>query len=297
MSALRAVMIVAPGILVSFALQAGCAAPPSVVAVARLTVDRASVPLGATVEATIRFDVAPTLGPLHDDYRVFLHVFDDNETFLSSHEHDPPIPTSTWRPGQSIQYARRIKVPAYPYLGPAVIAIGLHSPVSGERLALAGDDLGQSSYRVATLTTEPQHASSFIVYDEGWHQAEFDAFGQTAWHWTTARAVLSFRNPHRATRLLLDVQGRPELFDRPQQLSLVVGERALRKVALNTNDPAHLDYELTAADLGGDDVVRLELLVDKTFVPAEHDTSSADTRELGVRVLDAYVEPLSEPRP
>ena len=164
-------------------------------------------------------------------------------------------------------------------------------------MALAGDELEQSSYRVATLTIEPQHASSFIVYDEGWYQAEFDVFSHTAWHWTTDRAVLSFRNPHRATRLLLDVQGRPELFDRPQQLSLVVGERTLREVALNTNDPAHLDYELTAADLGGDDVVRLELLVDQTFVPAEHDTSSADTRELGVRVLDAYVEPLSEPRP
>jgi hypothetical protein len=290
-------MLVVPGILASLAPQAGCAAPPVAVAIAGLAVDRASVPIGATVEATIRFDVSPKLVPLNEDYRVFLHVLDDNQTFLWGDEHDPPIPTSAWRPGQSIQYARRVKVPAYPYLGPAVIAIGLHSPVSGERLALAGDDLGEFAYRVATLTLEPQHESSFVVYDEGWHRAEFDVFGRIAWRWTTARAVLSFRNPHSATRLLLDVQGRPELFDRAQRLSLVVGERTLREVLLNTNETTHLDYELTAAELGNDDVVRLELLVDRTFVPSEQDANARDTRELGVRVFDAYVEPLPEAQP
>ena len=297
MRGIRAVTIVAAILPGLFLLPAGCAAPPAPVAVVRFAVDRASVPLGATLEATIRFDVAPALAALDEDYRVFLHVFDDNETLLWSDEHDPPEPTSAWRPGQSIQYTRRLKVPAYPYLGPAVIAIGLRSPVSGERLALAGDDLGEFAYRVATLTIEPQHESSFVVYDEGWHKAEFDVFGRTVWRWTTGRAVLSFRNPRNPARLLLDVQGRPALFDRPQRLSIVVGERTLREVALDTNDPAHLDFELTADDLGGADVVRLELLVDRTFVPAAHDANATDTRELGIRVFDAYVEPLSKPSP
>ena len=295
----RAVMIAGAVIeLGAFALSTACAppaAPP--IAVARLAVDRTSVPLGASIETTIQFDVAPTLDPLNEDYRVVLQVFDDNRTFLWADEHDPPIPTSAWRPSQSIQYTQRVRIPAYPYLGPAVIAIVLQSPVSGERLALAGDDLGEFAYRVATLTIEPQHDSSFVVYDEGWHRAEFDVFGRIAWRWTTARAVLSFRNPHSAARLLLDVQGRPELFDRAQRLSLVVGERTLREAPLNTNETTHLDYELTAAELGNDDVVRLELLVDRTFVPAEQDASARDTRELGVRVFDAYVEPLPEAQP
>ena len=54
----------------------------------------------------------------------------------------------------------------------------------------------------------------------------------------------------------------------------------------------HLDYELTAAELGDDVVVRVELLIDRTFIPADRDGSSQDTRELGIRVFDAYVEPL-----
>ena len=295
----RAVMIVAAVIaLGAFALSAGCAPPAAApIAVARLAVDRTSVSLGASIETTIQFDVAPTLEPLQEDYRVFLRVLDDNGSVLWVEDHAPPVPTSAWRPGQSIRYTRRVRIPQYPYLGPVVIAIGLHSPASGTRLTLAGHEVGESAYRVATLTLEPQHGSSFIAYDEGWHQAEFNVFDQTVWRWTTARAVLSFRNPHGAARLLLDVQGRPELFDRAQRLSLVVGERTLREAPLNTNETTHLDYELTAAELGNDDVVRLELLVDRTFVPAEQNASARDTRELGVRVFDAYVEPLPEAQP
>ena len=293
---MRAIMaaVVLPA---SFALPAGCAAPLAPVAVARLAFDRARVPLGGSVEATIQFDVAPNLAPLNEDYRVFLQVFDDNEIFLWSDEHDPPVPTSAWRPGQSIQYTRSVRIPAYPYLGPAVIAIGLHSPISGERLALVGNNLDEFAYRVATLTLEPQHESSFVLYDEGWHQLEFDVFGRTRWRWTSERAVLSFLNPHRAARLLLDVQGRPNLFDRPQRLSLVIGERTVHEVTLNRDDPVYLDYELTPPDLGGENLVRLELLVDQTFVPVERDGSATDTRELGIRVFYAYVEPLPEPRP
>ena len=276
----------------AFALPAGCASPRSPVGVATVAVNPASVLLGASVEVTIQFDVAPTLEPLHEDYRVFLHAFDEHQGFLWADEHYPPVPTSAWRPGQSIRYTQSLTVPLYPYIGPAVIAIGLRSPISGERLSLVGNDLGEFVYQVATLTLELRH-ESFLLYAEGWHQVESDALHGTNWRWTTGRAVLSFRNPHEAIRLRLDVQGRPDLFDRPQRLLLVIGERTLGEARLDTNDPVHLDYKLTAAELGGDDVVRLELLVDQTFVPVERGRGPEDARELGVRVFDASVEPLS----
>ena len=74
----------------------------------------------------------------------------------------------------------------------------------------------------------------------------------------------------------------------------MVAERTLREVVVDTNEPVHLNYEFGAADLGSDDVVRLELLVDQTFSPADSGGSSVDTRELGVRVFDAFVEPLPQ---
>ena len=168
------------------------------------------------------------------------------------------------------------------------------SPVSGERLALAGNDLGELAYRVATLTLEPQHESSFVMYDEGWHQLEFDLFDQTSWRWSTDRAVLSFRNPGRAASLLLELQGRPNLFDAPQQLTLVVAGRTLDEVALDEESPVRLEYEMTVAELGEADEVRVELLVDPTFEPAALDAGVGDTRELGVRLFDVYVEPLPD---
>ena len=278
----------------ALALPVGCASPPEPVAIVRLAVDRGRVPLGASVDLTIQFDVAPNFEPLAEDYRVFLQLNDDEERILWTVEHAPAVPTSAWQPGQSIQYTERIRIPPYPYIGPATLAIGLHSPGSGARLALAGNHLGEFAYRVATLIVDPPHESSFLVYEEGWHQIEFNVFDRSEWRWTTERAVLSFLNPRQPVRFMLGIQGRPGLFEQPQRLSLVAAERTLDEVTVDTNEPVHLDYVFAAADLGADDVVRLELLVDQTFRPADFGASSADTRELGLRVFDASVEPLPE---
>lgn len=298
-SATRGVRM-APGIVVAaaFALTAGCSGPaPAPVAIPSIALDRTTVPLGATIEATIRFVVSPELGGLTEGYQVVLHVLDDDGEELWSEPHDPPVPPSEWEPGDSIEYTRRVRIPPYPYLGPAVIAIGLHSPAADVRLALAGDDLGNFTYRVASIELTPQHESSFVTWEEGWRPTEFDYFDRTQWRWTTGRAVLSFRNPQRATRLSLEVQGRADLSGSPQVLSLAVGERTLLERTFDTNAAIRIDHELTAADLGDDDVVRLALLVDRTFVPAEIDEDAADTRTLGVRVFDVYVEPLAESAP
>ena len=148
-SAIRAAVAAAPVFFLSaLAIPAGCTpAPPARVAAVTLGLDRSSVPFGASIEATIQFDVGPVVEPLDEDYRVLLHVLDDSEALLWSDDHDPPVPTSAWQPGQSIRYRRRIRVPAYPYVGPAVVAVGLYLPRSGARLALAGQDLGELVYR------------------------------------------------------------------------------------------------------------------------------------------------------
>ncbi len=285
---------IAAALLATLALPVGCASPPEPVAVVRLTVDRGHVPLGASVDLTIRFDVAPDFEPLSENYRVFLQLYDNDERVLWTVEHEPAVATSEWRPGQSIQYTERIRIPPYPYIGPAVLAIGLHSPISGARLALAGAHLGDLAYRVATLDLDPPHESSFLAFEEGWHQVEFNPFDRSEWRWTTERAVLSFLNPRQPVRLMLGVQGRPDLFEQPQRLSLVAAERTLDELNVDTSEPVLLDYVFPAADLGDDDVVRLELLVDRTFIPADSGGNPGDTRELGLRVFDAFVEPLPD---
>lgn len=273
-------------------LAAACARSAPPVAVATLQVSRSRVPVGSSLEVTVRFHVAPTLEGLDRDYRVSLHVLDDDNRLLWAVDHDPPVPTSIWRPGQVIEYTQRVRIPPYPYAGPATVAISIDSPDSGGRLTLAGDDLGESVYGGAVLTIEPRSESSFIVYEEGWHQMEFDTFRRTEWRWSTDRAALSFRNPRGPARLSLEVQGRPDLFEYPQRLTIVAGERTIGELTLDTSATVYPEWELSAADLGSDDIVRLDLSVDQTFVPAERDDAAQDQRQLGVRVLGAYVEPL-----
>ena len=65
----------------------------------------------------------------------------------------------------------------------------------------------------------------------------------------------------------------------------------LEELSLDTSEPVMIDRTLTAAELGSDDVVRLELLIDQTFVPSELGLGD-DARELGVSVLTVYVEPI-----
>ena len=284
-----AVAVLAAALLTAAGCGGGASGPP--VATVNLRLDRASVPIGGPLEMTFRFDVSPDLVPMTEDYTVFVHVLDNNGERIWNDDHPPATPTSEWEPGQAIEYSRRIMVPLYPYIGEGEVAVGLYLASTGERLALAGDHIGQNAYRTASITFTPQHESSFLVYEEGWHGVEFQRNGQASWRWSTGHAVVSFQNPRGDARLMLEVAGRPDVFDTPQQFSLRIGEEVLEELALSTSELVIIDRTLTAAELGSDDVVRLELLVDQIFVPSELGAGD-DTRELAVRVLTVYVEPI-----
>ncbi len=279
--------------LAALLLTAGCGngtAGPQVATV-NMRLDRMSVPIGGPIEMTLRFGASPDLAPMTDDYMVFVHVLDNNGEPIWNDDHQPPTPTSEWEPGQTIEYSRRVMVPLYPYIGEGDVAVGLYLPSTGERLALAGEHIGQNAYRVASLTFTPQHESSFLVYEEGWHGVEVQADNETFWRWTDGQGVVSFQNPRGDARVMLEVAGQPNVFETPQQFSLRIGEQVLEELSLETSEPVEIDRTVTAAELGSDDVVRMELVVDQTFVPAELG-SGEDSRELGVRVLSVYVEPL-----
>ena len=282
-------LVLATMLLAAAGCGGGASGPP--VAAVNLRLDRTSVPIGGPLEIAFRFDVSPDLVPITDDYMVFVHVLDNNGERIWNDDHQPATPTSDWEPGQTIEYSRRIMVPRYPYIGDGDIAVGLYLPSTGERLALAGDHIGQNAYRTATVTFTPQHESSFLVYEEGWHGAEFQPDGQAYWRWTDGRGVVSFQNPRGDARLMVEVAGRPNVFETPQEFSLRIGDRVLEELTLDTSEPVMIDRTITAAEIGSDDVVRLELVVDQTFIPSELGAGD-DARELGARVLSVYVEPI-----
>ena len=276
-------------LLAGLVLAAACATPPAPVATPTLGMDRYAVPLGGPLDLTIRFDAAPDPVPIIEDCRVLLHFLDPEGALLWADDHELPRPLAEWQPGERIEYTRRAVIPMYPYVGEATVALGLYSADSGERLPLAGVELGDRTYRVASITLEPQPETAFLAYGAGWFRTEYA--GDANWRWTARRAVVSFRNPRADVGLAMELDGRTDAGGEPQRVSLEIGARAVHEFDLEAVGRTVLRHRLRASELGSDDIVELALRVDRTFVPAERDTGSTDTRELGVRVFYLFVEP------
>jgi hypothetical protein len=278
-------------LLPAAACSGGDSAPP--VATVSLEVSKDRAPLGSPIDLTYRFQPAAAIA---DDYRVFVHVVDSDGTVMWTDDHDPPTPTSSWQPGQAVEYTHTVFVPIYPYLGEARFLIGLHR--GNERLPLAAaaaeaDANDDRAYQVATLQLLPQAETIFLIYGSGWHPAEYAAGDPTrGWQWTEKSALVSFRNPRQDVTLYLQFDGRPDVFgEMPQNVTVVVEGQALETIPVQSRDATLRLIPVSAAQLGSNDMVELRLDVDRTFFPAKITADSVDDRELGIRVYHVFVEP------
>ena len=287
---------VAPGIAViaiSTIILSACRrkevpAPP--VATPSVTLSHDKAPLGSPIDITYKSVVAND-AHFPEDYRVLVHVVDADEEMIFAFDHNPPTPTSQWKPGQTIEYTQTVFIPIYPYVGEASIQVGLHSTVNQKRLPLAGDDAGQRAYRVARIQLQPQTENVFAVFKEGWHPAEVADHNPTVeWQWTKKNATLSFKNPKRDALFYFDVDNPGSVFDQPQHVKVSLGEQVVDEFTLTPKRPELRKIALKAAQLGTADVAELSITVDKTYVPAIVISGNKDPRELGVRVFHAFVD-------
>ncbi len=264
-------------------------APP--MATPSVTVSRDRVPAGAPIDITYRFEVAPDV-QFDADYRVMLHVVDADEERMWDDDHDPPVPTSQWQPGQVVEYTRTIFVPVYPYIGEAGLHIGLYLP-GGERLPLQGLHIGQRAYTVGRIELLPQTENLFTVFRDGWHMAEVSGDNTLIeWQWTKKDATLAFKNPMRDVTLYLDVDSPGGAYIGAQQISISTGGQVVEQFTLQANERMLRRIDVPAADIGTNEVAEILIGVDKTFIPVQIPAAnSKDPRELGVRVFHAFVEP------
>lgn len=256
-----------------------------------VSVNHTRVPLGSPIEVTYRFQVAPS-ARFDKDYRVLVHFLDADDELMWTDDHMPPQPTSTWKPGQTVEYSRTVFVPLFPYIGEATIAIGLYTPGGNGRVPLAGESIGQREYRAARIRLQPQTDNIFMAFLDGWHGPEAAADNQAIeWQWTRKEGVLRFRNPKRNAVFYLDYDGQPSVFDTPQTVTVSLGDEVIDTFQVSTPDEAIRKIPIKSAQFGPNDVVMIRIAVDKTFVPALAQPGSRDSRELGIRVFHAFVEP------
>jgi hypothetical protein len=251
-----------------------------------LSLNKNRVAMGSPVILSYKFVVAPGAA-IDGDYTVFVHVLDPDGEQLWADDHTPAVPTSRWKPGQTIEYTRTVFVPNYPYIGEAAVHLGLYSLSSGKRLALSAQEVSRKEYLVTRFEILPQGENIFLIYKDGWHPAEVAADNPTTeWQWTKKTATLSFRNPKKDATFYLDWDARTDLFTPPQQVGIRIGDQSLAAFAADSRQQKLLTFPITAAQFGNADMVELVIEVNRTFVPGV-----GDTRELGIRVFHAFIEP------
>jgi hypothetical protein len=263
------------------------------VATPSLTLARSDAAIGMPIEMTYRFVVAPNAPRIAEDEVVFVHFLDVDGELMWTDDHQPPVPTTQWTPGRTIEYSRTMFVPKFPYTGETTVELGVYSPGSGARIPLAGETRGQRQYRVAKFTLRQQTDNLYVVFTEGWNQTEV-AQEQTGleWQWSKKMATLAFRNPVRDVVLYLQCDQPVHELGEPQRVELRIGDTVIDSFALPPGPRELRKVDLTAAQLGSGETVEVTVAVNKSFVPATiTQLKSSDTRELGIRVFRAYVQP------
>ncbi len=268
-------------------------APAPPLATPSVTLSHDRVPLGSPVDITYRFEVASDAPPFTEDYRVFVGVVDPDEELMWTDDHDPEIPTKTWKPGQKLEYTRTVFVPVTPYVGDTSIHMGLYSATTKKRLPLSGQDAGQRAYKVGKLQLLPQTENVFTVYKEGWHGPETALDNASVeWQWTKKTGTLAFRNPKKDSIFYLDIDNPSMTFPDGQHVQVSLGDQLVSDFTLPPAKRSLHKILLSTAQLGVEDIAELRIGVDKTFVPAlVPGSNNKDPRDLGVRVFHAFIEP------
>ncbi len=264
--------------------------PP--VANLQVSLSRPKVALGSPVDVTYKITVAPD-APAFGQRRVFAHFLDADDELMWTDDHDPPTPSTEWKPGQSIEYTRSMFIPSYPYVGAAKVVAGIYAPGTNERLKLSNEDRGDRSYKVVDFELLPQTENIFVIFKDGWHPSEVvsEGAGRTEWQWTKKEATIAFRNPKRDVVLILQLDNPATGPNAAQQVTAQIGDQAVATIPLKADAAPVLRYPITAAQLGTGDMVEIKFTADKTFVPAlEASMKSGDPRELGARFFHVFVE-------
>ena len=249
--------------------------------------------IGSPIEMTYRFAVADNAPVFTEDYWVFVHFLDTAGELMWTDDHEPPTPTRQWKPGATVEYPRAMFVPKFPYVGQTRVELGLYSPTSGDRLPLAGETTGRRSYRVAIFDMRLESDNLFVVFRDGWHDAETaDEFAGPRWQWSKKEATLSFPNTKRDVRVHLQLDQPAAAFLEPQHVEVLAGAAVVDSFPLPAAQMELRRIQIPASQLGIAETVDLTISVDRTFVPASVPAlKSNDTRELGIRVFRAFVRP------
>jgi hypothetical protein len=261
------------------------AAPQDVTPGARVvpTSGRAGWPLAIVY----RWWTGPTFRGFDRPPRAFVYVLAEDGATLIGDDHLPePLP-ETWTASTTYTYTRVI-FPPEQFPGRVELQIGLFDPESGQRLALHGDDAGQTAYRVAAATLLPHAPERPARFGKGFFPPVAGPGRPfTSTRWTDREAQVSMPNPMADALLFVHAATDPKTFAQPPILTLELeSARIGRPYEIHSDEPFTLVVRVGKAMLGQGERCDLRLVMSDTF------RSHYDPRTLALEVYDLILLPI-----
>lgn len=239
------------------------------------------------------FFAGPEFKKLAKDYHLYVHFWrPNNKSMLMVDDHQPQKATSTWQPGEHLQYSRILYIPKFlnefdmDFQGSEEInlTIGMYDPTPGS--TEKGFVLFDQKIKVQPASaTAPE-----IVYDEGWYDLETDAKAEDPffknWRWTNKKAVCIIENVKKESTLI--VKGGVDKSVYPDQKIIVKVNDNVVDEFVPTDGKFSKEYTVTPEMTGANTDFQLTFETDKTFIPAKIKPNAKDERELGMQIYFVY---------
>lgn len=247
--------------------------------------DRQFVKTGQFIDMRYSWKVGEHQDFAGKDYFISVHFVNDRGELLWQDDHEPPTPTSQWKPGEDLNYSRVMKIPetvSYPQVS---MRVGFYEKGdSTHRIYLRQGEEIVHKVRVLKMFVQPQDAE---LFGKGWGNLEFSRDGLNHWRWISRNAIYSFRNPNAYRFLTIRGGTIWRCFDEPQTVTVALNGTVLEKITLDEK-PFERIFPISQALLGDQEWSELHIEVDKTFSPLDCGLSD-DPRELAIMIYDIGV--------
>ncbi len=247
-----------------------------------------SVEWGEPFQIVYRWIPGESLPEEPGDYLAFVHFLDPDGQVVAQDDHSPPVPTSQWREGESVEYRRWFRFPVpdkYEYVD---VILGLYEDEFG-RVAVRSQGRWETEVLAHRLRTGEGDYDGTPVAGDGWHPLEREGSGRDLGHWTTETAAVVFRNPGRDAVLHLEASSPVAWLGGPQRVRVFLGGAEIADLLVSEGSRFVERIPLSVEMLGSEAALEIRIEVDATVVPAEVELGSEDSRDLGLKVFCIYL--------
>ena len=224
-------------------------------------VNRDAAPLGSPIDITYKFVVASD-AQFDEDYRVMLHVVDADDELMWTDDHDPPTPTTQWKPGQTVEYTRTdvrsdLSVRRRSHAANRLVFPEDADPADARGRGRRAARLPGRQAAAPAAEREHLHRLQGRLASGRSRRAQRQ---RSQWQWTKKQATLAFKNPRRMPRSISTSTTRAACSTRTQQVTVTLGNTIIDQFELTPKNellrriPLKADQMGTARDgrVGGD---------------------------------------------